>query len=56
MSRRPGRIIDEIRVELPQREDPIGRRQAPRVNDYLARLMNRLDIRQTEERPAGASA
>ncbi|TMJ43550.1 MAG: ABC transporter ATP-binding protein [Alphaproteobacteria bacterium] len=56
MSRRPGRIIDEIRIELPQREDPIERRQAPTINDYLARLMSRLDIRQTEERPAGASA
>src|SRR5262249_58072048 len=43
MSRRPGHIIDEIRVELPQREDPIARRQAPEVNDYVARLMDRLD-------------
>src|SRR5436309_6541231 len=56
MSRRPGRVIDGIRVELPQRDDPIARRQAPTVNDYVARLMSRLDIRQTEERPAGASA
>src|SRR5947199_3574830 len=56
MSRRPGRIIDEIRIELPQREDPIARRQAPTVNDYVARLMDRLDIRQTEEQAAGASA
>src|SRR6516162_3207512 len=31
MSRRPGRVIDEIRIELPQRDDPIARRQAPRV-------------------------
>src|SRR5436190_7466749 len=44
MSRRPGRIIDEIRVELPQRDDPIARRAAPRVNDYVARLMDQLDI------------
>ena len=56
MSRRPGRIIDEIRVELPQREDPIARRHAPRVNDYVARLMDRLDIRQADEYAAGASA
>src|SRR5262249_61740012 len=55
MSRRPGRIIDEIRVELPQREDPIARRQAPRVNDYVARLMDRLDISHAAEH-AGASA
>jgi NitT/TauT family transport system ATP-binding protein len=56
MSRRPGRIIDEIRVELPQREDPIARRHAPRVNGYVARLMDRLDIRQADEYAAGASA
>src|SRR5258706_4509633 len=56
MTRRPGRIIDEIRVELPQREDPIARRHAPRVNGYVARLMDRLDIRQADEYAAGASA
>src|SRR5229473_470292 len=56
MSRRPGRVIDEIRIELPQREDPIARRHAPRVNDYVARLMDRLDIRQADEYAAGASA
>src|SRR5262249_12254179 len=55
MSRRPGRIIEEIRVELPLREDPIARRQAPKVNDYVARLMDRLDISQAAEQ-AGASA
>jgi NitT/TauT family transport system ATP-binding protein len=44
MSRRPGRIIDEIAVELPQRDDPIARRHNPKVNDYVARLMDRLDI------------
>ena len=55
MSRRPGRIIEEIRVELPLRQDPIARRQAPKVNDYVARLMDRLDISQAAEQ-AGASA
>src|SRR5437762_2044448 len=55
MSRRPGRIIDEIRIELPQREDPIERRQAPRVNDYVARLMDQLDISHAGPE-AGASA
>src|SRR5262249_57365436 len=42
MSRRPGRIIEEIRVEMPQPHDPIARRQAPRVNDYVARLLEAL--------------
>jgi NitT/TauT family transport system ATP-binding protein len=56
MSARPGRIIDEIRVELPQRDDPIARRQAPRVSDYVARLMDRLDISHAVPHAAGASA
>ncbi|HEY6993499.1 MAG TPA: ABC transporter ATP-binding protein [Xanthobacteraceae bacterium] len=56
MSRRPGRIIDEIRVELPRREDPIARRQESKVNDYVGRLMDRLDISHIEPQPAGASA
>src|SRR6266568_2216675 len=56
MSRRPGRIIDEIRVELPQRDDPIARRQAPRVNEYVARLMDRLDISHAGQDAVGASA
>jgi len=44
MSRRPGRIIDEIRIDLPRRADPLARRQEPKVNDYIGRLMERLDI------------
>jgi len=58
MSRRPGTIIDEIVVDLPQREDPIARRHAPKVGDYVARLMDRLDIGHADlEKPApGAMA
>jgi NitT/TauT family transport system ATP-binding protein len=44
MSRRPGRIIDEIEIDLPQRENPIARRQDAKVHTYVARLMDRLDI------------
>ena len=56
MSRRPGRVIDEIRIELPQRDDPIARRREPRVNEYVARLMDRLDISHARQHAAGASA
>lgn len=56
MSRRPGRIIDEIRVELPQRDDPIARRRAASINDYVMRLMERLDISHAERPAVGASA
>jgi NitT/TauT family transport system ATP-binding protein len=44
MSRRPGRIVDELRIDVPQRDDPIARRQHPGIGDYVARLMDRLDI------------
>jgi NitT/TauT family transport system ATP-binding protein len=44
MSHRPGTIIDEIAVDLPQRDDPIARRHHPKANDYVAILLDRLDI------------
>jgi NitT/TauT family transport system ATP-binding protein len=44
MSKRPGRIIDEIAIDLPDRDNPIGRRHHPKVGDHVARLMDRLDI------------
>lgn len=52
MSKRPGRIIEEIAVELPQRDNPIARRHSPKVNAYVDRLMDLLGI----EQRAGASA
>jgi NitT/TauT family transport system ATP-binding protein len=56
MSRRPGRIIDEIAIELPQRDDPIARRADSKVNQYVARLMDRLDIGHAPVEVAGAPA
>jgi NitT/TauT family transport system ATP-binding protein len=44
MSPRPGRIIDEIRIDMPHRDDPIARRADARLGDYVARLMGRLHI------------
>jgi len=49
MSRRPGRIIDEIAVDIPGRDDPLERRNHPRVNDIVDRLMDRLDIGAPDE-------
>ena len=54
MSRRPGRIIDEIRIDLPQRENPIARRHAAKVHVHVDRLMDLLGI--DEPRIAGATA
>jgi NitT/TauT family transport system ATP-binding protein len=44
MSNRPGRIIDEMIIELPDRENPMARRREPRVHDYVGILMQRLGI------------
>ena len=44
MSRRPGHIIDEIAIDLPHRDDPILRGRNTRAGDYVARLMDLLDI------------
>ncbi len=55
MSRRPGRIIDELRIDLPDRDNPIARRHHARVNEYVSRLMDRLGIGPTEP-AAGAVA
>jgi len=58
MSQRPGTIIDEITIDLPRRDDPIARRREPKVNDYVARLMDRLDISHAglDQQPAGDAA
>jgi len=44
MSNRPGRIIDEMIIDLPERDNPMARRRDPRVNDYVDILMRRLGI------------
>lgn len=44
MSHRPGRIVREIPVDLPDRENPMARRQHRRVGEYVAELMALLDV------------
>jgi NitT/TauT family transport system ATP-binding protein len=44
MSPRPGRIIDEIRIDMPHRDDPIARREDTRLGELAATLMHRLHI------------
>jgi NitT/TauT family transport system ATP-binding protein len=56
MSRRPGTIIDEIVVDMPERDNPIARRHDPKINDYVARLMDRLDIAHASLEPGGSAA
>jgi NitT/TauT family transport system ATP-binding protein len=52
MSERPGRIIEEIVIEIPGRDDPMRRRRDPRVGAYVAELMSLLHV---GERAANAS-
>ena len=44
MSARPGTIIEEIRVDLPDRDNSIVRRRHPRGGEYVARLMELLHL------------
>jgi NitT/TauT family transport system ATP-binding protein len=46
MSQRPGRIIEEIAVEIPERDNPMKRRQHSALGNYVVRLMNLLQIEQ----------
>jgi NitT/TauT family transport system ATP-binding protein len=44
MSSRPGTIVEQIRVDLPDRSNPMQRRKSPRIGEYLARLMELLHM------------
>jgi NitT/TauT family transport system ATP-binding protein len=44
MSARPGTIIKEIQVDLPDRADPFARRQHPRMGEYTRELMGLLHL------------
>jgi NitT/TauT family transport system ATP-binding protein len=46
MSQRPGRIIEEIVVEVGDRDNPMKRRQHRRIAEYVVRLMGLLQIEQ----------
>jgi NitT/TauT family transport system ATP-binding protein len=46
MSARPGRIVEEIAIALPRREDPMWRREQPRFAEYVPQLMALLHLRE----------
>lgn len=48
MSERPGRIIEEIVVDLPHRNNPMQRRRMPEVAPIQGRLMELLRVGQEE--------
>lgn len=49
LSPRPGRIVDEIKLDLPPRTDPIARRTHHKSNDYIKHLF---DLMRLEEQNA----
>jgi NitT/TauT family transport system ATP-binding protein len=44
MSERPGTIVEEITVDIPDRDNPLQRRKHARVGDYVSRLMELLRL------------
>ena len=44
LSDRPGRIIEEIALDLPGRGDPLARRVHARANDYIAHLFSLMKL------------
>jgi NitT/TauT family transport system ATP-binding protein len=44
MSARPGTIVEDIAVELPDRDNPMQRRKHPEMVHYVARLMELLQL------------
>jgi NitT/TauT family transport system ATP-binding protein len=45
MRERPGRIIEEMVIDLPHREDCMRRREHPSIGQYVPRLMSLLHVR-----------
>lgn len=48
MSQRPGKIIEEIDVDIPGRDDPMERRKDPKIGNYVAQLMSLLHVGEAE--------
>jgi NitT/TauT family transport system ATP-binding protein len=44
MSERPGRIVEEIVVDLPDRDNPMARISAPRAREYVDHLLSSLHL------------
>jgi NitT/TauT family transport system ATP-binding protein len=49
LSERPGRIVEEIKIDLPGREDPMARRTNPKAGDIIMHLFNVLKREERED-------
>jgi NitT/TauT family transport system ATP-binding protein len=55
MSNRPGTIIEEIVIDLPDRDEPFARRQHPGMANYTKTLMALLHLGDEPSQPAATS-
>jgi NitT/TauT family transport system ATP-binding protein len=44
MSERPGRIVEDIDVDLPHRDNPLARQSLARARELMAHLFNALHL------------
>ncbi len=49
LSDRPGRVLEDIAVDLPHRDDPLARRVLPRANEMLTHLFELLHLDDPDE-------
>jgi NitT/TauT family transport system ATP-binding protein len=49
MSERPGTLIEEIKIDLPDRANPTARRQNPGIQTYINRMFDTLKLKDREE-------
>ena len=50
LSDRPGTVVEQIKVDIPDRDNPIARRAHPKAGAYIARLF---ELMRLEERAVG---
>lgn len=48
MSERPGRIVEELKLDLPHRDDPVARQTLPRAREAIAHLFQSLHLTEQE--------
>ena len=49
LSERPGKIIEDMTVDLPDRGNPTARRQNPKITEYINHLFDLLKLQDAEE-------
>ncbi len=47
MSARPGTIVKEMTIDMPDRDNPLRRQKNEKVGGYVGQLMDVLDINDT---------